>query len=123
MHLLDSNIIIYGQEPGHEFLDVLIESDAAHISAISIPEVLGFPKLSDQALTVLENVLGELRMLPVSETVLREAASLRRRKRMKLGDSIIAATALVHGLDLVTRNEEDFKGIEGLRVINPFAGK
>jgi toxin FitB len=37
-----------------------------------------------------------------------------------LADAIIAATALVHNLPLVTRNETDFKHVAGLRVINPF---
>ena len=32
-----------------------------------------------------------------------------------------AATALVHNLPLVTRNVEDFTGIPGLLVVNPFA--
>ena len=36
-------------------------------------------------------------------------------------DAIIAATALEHGLMLVTQNVDDFKGVEGLRVVNPFA--
>jgi hypothetical protein len=40
---------------------------------------------------------------------------------MKLGDAIIAATALEYGVPLVTRNEGDFKHIVGLQVINPFA--
>jgi predicted nucleic acid-binding protein len=40
---------------------------------------------------------------------------------MKLGDALIAATALLHDLPLVTRNEEDFKHVAGLRVLNPFA--
>ena len=40
---------------------------------------------------------------------------------MGLADAIIAATALVHDLPLVTRNEEDFKHVTGLRVVNPFA--
>ena len=37
------------------------------------------------------------------------------------GDAIIAATALVHGLRLVTRNVDDLKHIDGLEWINPFA--
>lgn len=35
-------------------------------------------------------------------------------------DSLIASTALVHDLILVTRNVKDFETIEGLRWINPF---
>ncbi len=42
---------------------------------------------------------------------------------MKLGDSIIAATALALGAELVTRNVDDFKHIAGLPVINPFEGR
>jgi toxin FitB len=40
---------------------------------------------------------------------------------MKLGDAIIAATALVHGLALVTNNTKDFTHIEGLVIIDPHA--
>ena len=35
-------------------------------------------------------------------------------------DSLLAATALVHGLSMVTRNAKDFEGL-GLEVINPWA--
>jgi predicted nucleic acid-binding protein len=34
-------------------------------------------------------------------------------------DSLLAATALVHGLSMVTRNAKDFEGM-GLEVINPW---
>jgi predicted nucleic acid-binding protein len=39
---------------------------------------------------------------------------------MGLGDAIIAATALEYDLPLVTRNEDDFKHIAELKIINPF---
>jgi hypothetical protein len=39
---------------------------------------------------------------------------------MTLGDALIAGTALAHGLTLVTRNLEDFEGISGLSLLNPF---
>ena len=45
---------------------------------------------------------------------------LRRQRRMKLGDAIIAATALEIGAKLVTRNVDDFKHIAGLELIDPF---
>ena len=42
-----------------------------------------------------------------------------RGQKMPLTDSLIAATALVHGLTLVTRNESDFAH-SGVRVFNPW---
>jgi hypothetical protein len=42
---------------------------------------------------------------------------------MRLGDAIIAATALVHDLPLVTRNVDDFQHIAELEVNNRFAEK
>jgi predicted nucleic acid-binding protein len=59
--------------------------------------------------------------LPLSQPVLDEAVRLRQVKKIKLGDSLVAGTALLHDLTLVTRNVDDFLGIDGLRVLNPFA--
>ena len=39
---------------------------------------------------------------------------------VKLPDAIIAASALIEGLPLMTRNVDDFKHIPGLTVIDPF---
>jgi toxin FitB len=39
---------------------------------------------------------------------------------MTLGDAIIARTALVNGLTLITRNTDDFRWIVQLELLNPF---
>lgn len=57
----------------------------------------------------------------MSEAVGEGAILLRQTRRMKLGDALIAATALLYDLPLVTRNVDDFKHIAGLQIINPFA--
>ena len=60
-----------------------------------------------------------------AETGLRWAAllaSLRASGRaMPVKDSLIAATALVHGLTVATRNRTDFEKA-GVKIVDPFAG-
>ena len=46
---------------------------------------------------------------------------LRQKKNMSLGDAIIASTALVHKLPLVTANVDDFFWIKELKIINPLS--
>jgi toxin FitB len=49
-------------------------------------------------------------------------ASLRTSGRaMPIKDSLIAATALVHGLTVATRNRSDFEKA-GVKIVNPFVG-
>ena len=42
---------------------------------------------------------------------------------MSLGDAIIAATALIHGLTLATRNVRDFHWIDELTILDPITDK
>ena len=39
---------------------------------------------------------------------------------MSLGDAIIAGTAVVYDLTVVTRNIDDFRWISDLKLLNPF---
>ena len=55
-------------------------------------------------------------MLPLSDAVVARAVSLRQERKTSLGDALIAATALVFGRELLTRNVKDFVGIPGLVV-------
>ena len=59
-------------------------------------------------------------LIYAAQAVLDQAVVLRQQRRMSLGDALVAGTALVHGLTLVTRNIEDFQWIQGLSLLNPF---
>jgi toxin FitB len=59
-------------------------------------------------------------VLPIdTETALRSAA-MHVANPAPFRDALIAATALVHGMTVVTRNDKDFENIEGLVVLNPW---
>lgn len=120
MTLLDSNIIIYAAKPEHSKLRQFIRENAPFVSAVSYVEVLGYPRLGDEERRHFEAFFASATILPISFAVLDEAVRLRQRRKMTLGDALMAGTALVHGLTLVTRNTRDFDGVAGLSLLNPF---
>ena len=76
MRLLDSNILIYASQPEHEFLGEWVSSASAHVSAISIPEVFGYPGLRAEDEALFEEWFAALRVHAVTESILRRAAAL-----------------------------------------------
>jgi predicted nucleic acid-binding protein len=56
----------------------------------------------------------------LNDKVVNKTIELRRKHKKKLPDTIIATTAIVHGLTLATRNVTDFKSIENLPILNPW---
>ncbi len=67
----------------------------------------------------MEEFINTATVLPLDEDVTKQAILLRRNyKKIKLGDAIIAATAIVHNLTLISHNTKDFINIEGLKVVD-----
>ena len=68
-----------------------------------------------------QRVLPEFatRTLPIDTAVAQRCARLHIPDRRGERDALIAATALVHGMAVVTRNVADFKAL-GMDVLNPF---
>ena len=50
-----------------------------------------------------------------------KTAEIRQQYKIKLPDAIIAATALVYGLVLITRNTKDFGLVPELQVFDPYS--
>lgn len=119
-YLLDSNVIIYSTSPAHSFIPSLIERLAPAASAISYVEVLGFQKITKAEEQQYLNIFAAAVIFPIEQPTLNEAVRLRQIKKMTLGDAIVAATAMIHRLPLITRNKTDFAWIPGLQVFNPF---
>lgn len=119
--LLDSNIIIYATLPEYEILRELLVTKDFCVSAISYVEVLGYHRLQNQEKKLLHHFFESTSILPITKDILDTAVKLKQKKKMTLGDALIAATAMVHNLLLTTHNCQDFLGINKLQLFDPLA--
>lgn len=117
--LIDTNAIIdfttsslplVGQKLMAEALD-----NNPTTSVIVEIELLGFPIIED---TIVE-FITQTTILPLNSSVVKQTISIRKKHKIKLPDAIIAATAIVHDLTLITRNTKDFSKIKELKVVDP----
>lgn len=122
-YLLDTNTItktMRGLFPddGLAFVERIMEKQI-RLSVISRIELLGW-KPDDPAFEAdLHKLVKQSTEYVLTEKVIQETIALRRKIRIKLPDAIIAATALVHKLTLVSDNDTDFLRVPRLKYINP----
>ena len=138
-YLLDTNVISELRKVGDDKADANVVAwigaeDAARffISAITILElergVLGVQRRDAAQGARLRSWLdGQVRpefagrILTVDDTVATRCAHLHVPDRRNEADALIAATALVHDMIVVTRNVKDFDGT-GVVVVDPWLG-
>ena len=122
--LLDSNVLIYylnGQLNAAGKVFVLRTfGGPVFTSIISRIEILGWHGHTAGSRQLAEEILTRTVELPLTADVAGRCIPLRQSLRVKLPDLIIGATALHLDVPLVTRNVADFRGIPGLRLIDPF---
>jgi len=119
-YLIDTNVIIdnFGNKLP-EKAKVFFDTFEPVVSAVTKIEVLGWLNATKEQLNPLYYFMEITTVLPINETVIEKTIAIRQTKKIPLGDAIIAATALVYGLILLSRNTSDFKNIDSLKVINP----
>ena len=134
MYLLDTNVIseLRKLKP-HQGVVAWIQAapeDSLYVSAVTIGEIQAGIEITRQQDIAkaneieawLDNVAQSYGVLPADAPVFRRWAQLMHRKSdHHLEDALIAATALVRGLTVVTRNVDDFEPF-GVPLVNPFTG-
>ena len=119
MILLDSNLLIYAVQKEYDALREWMLTIQPAYSIISKVEVLGYWNISPEQAQTIIAVLAQMREISVTKRQCEHAIILRQQRKMSLGDSLIAATALDYEIPLATRNVKDFDWISGLTLINP----
>lgn len=122
-YLIDTNILIYhtkGSQHTVDFITDLINRHAFNISILTKIEFLGWDKHTPDGYEKCEILLNHATIYQLDDAIADKTIELKRKLNIKLADAIIAATAILNNLKLLTRNTDDFKMIDELVVLNPF---
>ena len=69
---------------------------------------------------ILNEFINTSKVFRLEEPIILKAIEIRKFYKTKLPDAVIAATAMVNELIIVSRNTKDFNKIEKLEVIDPY---
>ena len=121
-YLIDTNVVsdYFSEllpEAGMTLIDEAIDA-TPNLSIITQIELLSW-KTDGMAEQQVKNFIQDSIIWEVTPNVVTQCVKIRRSKKIKTPDAIIAATALSNGFTIITNNEKDFENIRGLKIINP----
>jgi len=122
-YLIDTNVIsgyfsASLPENGLQFMDSVIDA-VPNVSVITQIELLCW-KTDTAKEHRVKDFIADSTIFDITTDVITQCVNIRRNKKVKTPDAIIAATALAHNFTLITNNEKDFNSIKGLKIVNPY---
>lgn len=124
--LLDTNVAIYFLknsllEIGKSFLLTAIQANEVEISFITKVELMAYPSITPAEELAAQTFLSFFNIVTIDTSIIDKTILIRKEAKIKLPDAIIAATALVNNLQLISSNVQDFSKVEDLTIINPLS--
>lgn len=121
-YLIDTNVVSdYLAEvlprTGLQFMDSIVDA-IPNLSIITQIELLSW-KTDHTTEQKVRDFIADSNVWDVSPDVIQHCVNIRRGKKIKTPDAIIAATALTHNFTLITHNTKDFNRIPGLKLTDP----
>lgn len=108
-YLLDTNFVLGLLKATPEVIAIVTERDllASHCaySAVTRMELLGYPNITSDEERLISDRLSKFTYLSISSEVEDLAIALRRTRKLKLPDALIAATAIQYSLELLTLDQ------------------
>ncbi len=112
---VDTNILIYYLK-GNQEVDTMISDKDLVISFITELELLSLPNLTNDSLKVIRGLLKNCFIVDINNEIKKSTIEFRKKSRLKLPDSIIAASSHFFNLPLITADKQ-FKKVTDLEVI------
>ena len=121
-YLIDTNVVsgyfsASFSPAGMALIDTAIDA-IPNLSVITQIELLCWK--TDAAIEQgIKEFIADSNVLNITPDVIAACVDLRKGKKIKTPDAIIAATALAYNYTIITNNEKDFVNIKGLKLLNP----
>lgn len=121
-YLIDNNVIssLFSDsfsEKALVFINEIIDQKP-RISVITEIEALSWISLDKNKEAIVKAFVNDSNIVPLTPSIIAECINLRRTKKIKTPDAIIAATAIIQNLTLLT-SDRDFKNIPHLKMVDP----
>jgi len=121
-YLFDTNVIsdYLSESFGGEELQLLenIIDQVPNMSIITKIELLCW-RHDSRVEKIIRNFAKDSEVININDKIVELCVQIRKNKKIKTPDAIIAATAIATNSVLLTNNEKDFHGIKRLKVLNP----
>jgi len=113
--LVDTNVIIY-HLAGDKNIESLLDDSVLYISALPFAELLSKQGLTNEEEVLIRAYIQATHIIHTNDFICELAADIRRNKKIKLPDAIIAATCFFLDIPLVTF-DNDLDNIPDLKII------
>ncbi len=121
-YLIDNNVIssFFSNELPERAMNFIanLVDNTPNISIITQIEALSWVTRDKNKENLVVEFISDCKIYSITPEVVNECVKLRRSKKIKTPDAIIAATAIVNDLILIT-SDADFNNISNLVVIDP----
>ena len=118
-YLLDTNALIALLSGNFQLVSLLNDAEWIGISILNQLEFLSYKNLSDRDKTLFLSFIKRIEVVDVAKNnpdLLECTIKIRQKSKLKLADSVIAATAIVNNASIVTR-DSDFSVVDNLSTI------
>ena len=118
--LLYSNAIIDASKGIVDSDELTNRYNNIYTSIICYIEVLGYEFEDEEEKEIILEILQNIPVVNLNMEIANKAIEYRKKKKIRLPDAMILATAKYLNADLVTRNTSDFKNIDdGVIIVEP----
>ena len=104
-YLLDTNRVLGLLKATPEVVEIVVSREllatSCAYSAVTRMELLGYPNITNDEDRLITDRLSKFTYLAITTEIEDLAIALRRTRKVKLPDALVAGTALHHGLELL----------------------